>query len=125
MDVSLYESYGPDFNTCHGPRGGGPTCQPTYLPSYLEMGLKPLAETVAEPAVERIEVHTKIYGNWWNHLVNTTHYNGPLPTRGLRLEWWEVDGHAPLYQPSEPVLVSKSDEICIKNEKFVSKRGIL
>ena len=22
------------------------------------------------PAVERIEVHSKIYGNWWNHLVS-------------------------------------------------------
>ena len=33
MDVSLYESYGPEYNRCHGPTGGGPDCQPTYLPS--------------------------------------------------------------------------------------------
>ena len=39
--------------------------------------------------------------------VNTTHYPGPLPTRGLRLEWWEVDGFAPLYHPREPVLLTK------------------
>ena len=72
------------------------------------MGLKPVASSgsVAPPAVQRIEAHTKIYGNWWNHLVNTTHYNGPLPTRGLRLEWWEIDDHSPLRPPSEPVLLT-------------------
>ena len=32
MDVSLYESYGPEYNRCHGSEGGGPGCQPTYLP---------------------------------------------------------------------------------------------
>eukprot|EP01048_Picozoa_sp_COSAG05_P002920 COSAG05_NODE_128_length_17216_cov_2576.721038_4_plen_80_part_00 len=36
-----------------------------YLPTYLEMNLRPLgdpADTFVPPAVERIEVHTKIYG---------------------------------------------------------------
>ena len=28
------------------------------------------SDAVVPPAVERIEVHSKIYGNWWNHLVS-------------------------------------------------------
>lgn len=111
QDVSLYASYGPEFNRCYDRPGLAPGdygC--TYLPIYLEMQLKPRDDSPSREtpaAVERIEVHTKVYGNWWNHLVNTTHHNGPLPTRGLRLEWWEVDGRAPLYAPSEPLLLTQ------------------
>ena len=73
------------------------------------MGLKPLAgaEGPAQRCEARIEAHTKVYGNWWNHLVNTTDYPGPLPTRGLRLEWWEIDDFAPLHPPSEPILLTQ------------------
>jgi hypothetical protein len=37
-----------------------------FLPSYLEMRLRPEepARARAEPAVRRLEAHMKIFGNW-------------------------------------------------------------
>lgn len=92
-DISLLASYGPEFNTTKFP------------PSYLEMSIEPLQSVTAPPAAARIEAHTKVYGNWWNHLINTTSIK-PFPNAGLPLEWWETNGHVPFYKPSEPVLLT-------------------
>eukprot|EP01065_Artemidia_motanka_P035079 TRINITY_DN43000_c0_g1_i1.p1 TRINITY_DN43000_c0_g1~~TRINITY_DN43000_c0_g1_i1.p1 ORF type:complete len:749 (+),score=225.39 TRINITY_DN43000_c0_g1_i1:50-2296(+) len=92
-DVALLKSYGPEYNTTKFP------------PAYLEMSIEPLEETTVPPAVARIEAHTKVYGNWWNNVINTTH-KVPFPVAGLHLEWWETNDHVPLYKPKEPVLLT-------------------